>query len=54
MNPDDVAKCSEILDRLSVSFKWKKGDIVVIDNKLVMHARKNFVPPRRILAALFQ
>jgi hypothetical protein len=54
MDPEDVAKISEIMERVSVAFKWKKNDVVLIDNKLVMHARRNFVPPRRILATLFQ
>ncbi len=54
MDPEDVAKISEIMERVSVAFKWKKHDVVLIDNKLVMHARRNFVPPRRILATLFQ
>jgi alpha-ketoglutarate-dependent taurine dioxygenase len=35
-----------------VVFRWQKGDIIAIDNWTVMHARKTFVRPRRILAAL--
>ena len=51
---DDIERTSQILDELSVSFKWKHGDVVLIDNRQVLHARKTFTPPRRILAALFQ
>ncbi|KAL1538303.1 clavaminate synthase-like protein [Salvia divinorum] len=32
--------------------KTAKGDILMIDNLAVLHSRKPFTPPRRILAAL--
>jgi len=35
-----------------VSFKWKKGDVLFIDNALVMHSRQPFDGPRRILASI--
>jgi hypothetical protein len=54
MNKDDIDRATQILDELSVAFKWEKGDVVLVDNKLALHARKTFVPPRRILAALFK
>ena len=31
---------------------WQLGDVMLIDNASVMHARDNFVAPRRILASL--
>ena len=54
MNEDDIRTCARILDECSVSFKWEQGDVLLIDNRQVLHARKAFEPPRRILAALFQ
>jgi hypothetical protein len=54
IDPNDVEACHEIMKKLSVDLKWKKGDVVLVDNKLTLHARKRYVPPRRILAALFQ
>jgi alpha-ketoglutarate-dependent taurine dioxygenase len=54
LDPADVLKCSQVLDELCVTFEWNQGDVVVIDNRLVLHARKSFTPPRRILAALFK
>lgn len=50
----DVLTCSRIMDELSVSFEWQRGDVLLIDNRAVLHSRKSFLPPRRILAALFQ
>mmetsp|Transcript_115073 Transcript_115073/g.245835 ORF Transcript_115073/g.245835 Transcript_115073/m.245835 type:complete len:764 (-) Transcript_115073:91-2382(-) len=38
-----------------VAFQWRQGDVLLIDNTLVMHSRDTFVPgvpPRRVLAAL--
>ncbi|CAF1019003.1 unnamed protein product [Adineta ricciae] len=54
MNKDDIDQCSNILDDCSVSFRWQKGDVLLVDNRQVLHARKSFEPPRRILAALFE
>jgi alpha-ketoglutarate-dependent taurine dioxygenase len=46
--------CKRILEEAKVTFKWEKGDVLLIDNRLVQHSRNTFIPPRRILAALFQ
>jgi hypothetical protein len=54
LNPDDVIRTNQVLEENSVSFKWHKGDVILVDNRFVLHSRKTFVPPRRILAALFQ
>lgn len=31
--------------------KWKQGDMMIVDNRLALHSRNIFTPPRRILAA---
>ena len=36
----------------TLSFEWKVGDVLLIDNKLVSHGRQPFQGPRKILAAL--
>ena len=36
----------------SSRFAWHTGDLLVIDNAAVMHARDSFTPPRRLLVSL--
>ncbi|CAN1836787.1 Clavaminate synthase-like protein At3g21360 [Linum perenne] len=40
------------MEEESVAIPWEKGDVLLIDNLAVLHSRKLFTPPRRILAAL--
>ncbi|KAG6549587.1 hypothetical protein Mapa_008969 [Marchantia paleacea] len=49
---DAVMACLQILTDESVAIPWRKGDVFMLDNVQVQHARKPFVPPRRVLAAL--
>ena len=32
--------------------RWRSGDLMILDNRRVMHARDPFIPPRRILASM--
>jgi amino acid adenylation domain-containing protein len=36
----------------SVSFPWQEGDVLMVDNMLVAHARKPFIGPRKIVVAM--
>ncbi|CAN1778955.1 Clavaminate synthase-like protein At3g21360 [Linum perenne] len=47
-----VYDCLNILEEESVAIPWKTGDVLLIDNWSVLHARKSFDPPRRVLASL--
>ncbi|KAJ8638652.1 hypothetical protein MRB53_012919 [Persea americana] len=51
--PEDIIYgCLRSLEEESVAIPWKKGDILLIDNLAVLHSRRSFDPPRRILASL--
>ncbi|CDO97972.1 unnamed protein product [Coffea canephora] len=47
-----IYDCLRILDEESVAIPWQKGDVLLIDNLAVLHSRRPFNPPRRILASL--
>ncbi|KAK8469764.1 hypothetical protein PHAVU_005G166000 [Phaseolus vulgaris] len=50
--PDIVYDCLQILEEESVAIPWQKGDVLLIDNWAVLHSRRSFHPPRRVLASL--
>ncbi|KAK6914832.1 TauD/TfdA-like domain [Dillenia turbinata] len=47
-----IDDCLKILEEESVAIPWQKGDVILVDNWAVLHARKPFDPPRRVLASL--
>jgi hypothetical protein len=48
----DVQSAQEIMDEVKVLIPWEQGDVMLLDNRLVMHARQPFTGSRRILASL--
>ena len=50
--PTSMDRVIEISDRLSFDLAWEPGDVVLIDNFLVMHGRRPFKGKRRVLASL--
>ncbi len=36
----------------SVTFPWRQGDLLMLDNLLVMHARQPYEGPRRVLVGM--
>ncbi|MED6107241.1 hypothetical protein PIB30_012076 [Stylosanthes scabra] len=51
--PSDVVyDCLKILEEECVAIPWQKGDVLLIDNWAVLHSRRSFNPPRRVLASL--
>lgn len=52
VNGDALLKTSASMEAESVNIKWQKGDVLFIDNNLVLHSRRPFSGPRRICATL--
>lgn len=48
----DLYHILDVLDKNTVAFPWKKGDILALDNVLSMHGRMPFTGKRRILTAM--
>ena len=40
------------MQRAQVAIPWLPGDVMLLNNATVQHARETFTPPRRILASL--
>lgn len=43
-----------VLDSETVSFRWEDGDVLMLDNMLVAHARSPFKGPRKVVVAMAQ
>ena len=52
VNGDTLIKTGQAMEEEAAKIRWKRGDVMLIDNKLVLHARKPFVGPRRIVASI--
>lgn len=42
----------DALDRHTVAFPWRQGDVLVVDNRIIAHGRNPFTGPRRVLVSL--
>jgi len=47
-----IAEIQEIFRRLTVSFRWQEGDVLLVDNMLTAHARNPYRGAREILVAM--
>ena len=53
--PDETMQhLGEVFEKVAVRFKWQKGDMIMLDNMLVTHARDTFEGPRHIVVAMGQ
>ena len=52
INPDDVAKTSELADKVTLDIPWQSGDLALVDNYTAMHGRRTFSGTRKVLASL--
>ncbi|MDG9872544.1 amino acid adenylation domain-containing protein [Pseudomonas juntendi] len=50
---DEVMQCiGELYEACAVRFDWRKGDVILLDNMLIAHARDPFEGPRKIVVAM--
>jgi alpha-ketoglutarate-dependent taurine dioxygenase len=47
-----VQEISEIYQRVQISFPWRQGDILMLNNMLIAHARNPFVGSRKIVVSM--
>ena len=52
IDPQAMDDAVKIMDEICVAFPWQQGDLLLLDNRTVMHSRRPFTGPRRILASL--
>ena len=52
MDPNVLQRMAQSMEQDSVGIAWKKGDVLMIDNRLVLHSRRPFSGERRILATI--
>jgi alpha-ketoglutarate-dependent taurine dioxygenase len=52
LDPAAMRDAVAIMGEVSVAFKWQAGDVLLLDNRTVMHSRNSYKGPRRILAGL--
>lgn len=51
--PDSVMeKIADLYWKTSVQFRWQEGDVLMVDNMLVAHARNPYVGERKIVVAM--
>jgi alpha-ketoglutarate-dependent taurine dioxygenase len=47
-----ISEITALYDRLAVRFQWQAGDVIMLDNMMVAHARDPFEGTRKILVAM--
>jgi alpha-ketoglutarate-dependent taurine dioxygenase len=47
-----VAEISEIYDQQAIRFQWQPGDVILLDNMMVAHARDPFEGTHKLLVAM--
>jgi hypothetical protein len=52
IEPEVLEHLRQAYQKQMVSFTWEKGDVLMLDNMLAIHARTPFEPPRKILVGM--
>lgn len=50
----DLMLALNLVEEMQVDIEWQKGDIVLIDNYVIMHSRKPWTGQRVVFAALWE
>ena len=51
-DPKDLDLIREIYEEEKVVFPWQRGDVMVLDNRLMTHGRNSFKGPRKVVVAM--
>lgn len=54
IEPEILIAMRSVIKDCSVKFKWRKGDLLILDNIISMHGREPFQGKRRILVGMSQ
>jgi hypothetical protein len=52
IEPDFIAHLQTIYQDVMVQFPWQKGDVLMLDNMLALHARRPFTGQRQVMVAM--
>ena len=52
LNPETMDRVAVIAEELTFDVPWQKGDVALVDNRVVMHGRRTFSGTRKVLASL--
>jgi alpha-ketoglutarate-dependent taurine dioxygenase len=52
IEPNVLEEISKAYKKASVRFRWKKGDLLLLDNMLIAHSRSPYKGPRKIVVAM--
>src|SRR5215213_5524193 len=54
IEPDLIEHLRAAYQAETLSFPWRRGDVLMLDNMLTAHARESFTGPRKIVVAMAQ
>ncbi len=52
LDPDAVSVAARLGEELSFDVRWRRADVVLVDNYVTMHGRRGFTGTRKVLASL--
>jgi amino acid adenylation domain-containing protein len=52
ITPEEIAEINAVYQQAQTSFPWQKGDVIMLDNMLIAHARNPYFGQRKIVVAM--